>query len=71
MLVPCYAVEVSGTTGAGDATVAGFLAGVLHGESLEEAMRSATAAGACSVSGLTAIDHIPKWPELKQWMSDR
>ncbi|TBL76358.1 carbohydrate kinase family protein [Paenibacillus thalictri] len=68
LLAPCYVVPINGTTGAGDATIAGFLAGLLHGESAEEAAISAVAAGACSVSGKDAVSAIPAWSELKRMM---
>jgi sugar/nucleoside kinase (ribokinase family) len=67
---PCYSVQVKGTTGAGDATIAGFLAGLMHRASLEEAMLTAVATGACSVSGMDAVSGIPEWEELKSRMND-
>jgi sugar/nucleoside kinase (ribokinase family) len=69
LLVPRYLVPVNGTTGAGDATIAGFLAGLLRGESVRDAARAAAAAGACSVSGQDAVSAIPEWSELKRMMS--
>lgn len=70
MIAPCYSVKVTGTTGAGDATIAGFLAGLMHQGSLKEAMLAAVATGACSVSGITAVDEIPEWKVLKSKMND-
>jgi sugar/nucleoside kinase (ribokinase family) len=67
-IAPCYSVQVKGTTGAGDATIAGFLAGLMHRESLEEAILTAVATGACSVSGMDAVSGIPEWTELKNRM---
>lgn len=62
---PCYSAKVVGTTGAGDCTIAGFLAGVLYGQSPEDAMNSATASGACNVEVADAISGIPAWDILQ------
>ncbi|MBO9608645.1 MAG: carbohydrate kinase family protein [Paenibacillaceae bacterium] len=67
--VPCYAVQAQGTTGAGDATIAGLLAAIAHRECLEDTMLTAVAAGACSVAGENAVDGIPDWSALKLRMS--
>lgn len=44
----CFSVEVVGTTGSGDTTIAGFLAEVFDGGSPERAATLATAVGACA-----------------------
>lgn len=59
---PCYAVDVVGTTGAGDATIAGFLMGLLRGFGPEEALRAASAVGACSVEATDALSAVRSWP---------
>ncbi len=46
---PCFEVEVRGTTGCGDRTIAGFLAGLCRGQALDDAVTSAVAVGAYSV----------------------
>lgn len=51
---PAYAVKAVDATGAGDAYVAGFLAGVAKGWSLERTAQLANAAGACCVTSLGA-----------------
>ncbi|MEQ8847255.1 carbohydrate kinase family protein [Botrimarina sp.] len=56
---PCYRVPVVGTTGAGDATIAGFLLALLRGQSADDAMRTATAVGACSVESVDATSGVP------------
>ena len=51
---PAFAVNVVDATGAGDAFVGGFLAGVVEGHPLEECLRMACAAGALTVTALGA-----------------
>lgn len=59
----CFETEVVGTTGAGDATVAGFLAAMLRGFPIDEAATVACAVGACSVEAADALGGIPTWDE--------
>lgn len=61
-----FEVEVAGTTGSGDATIAGYLFGVLKGFSAEECLRAACAVGACSVERPDAVSGIPPWPEIEK-----
>ena len=62
---PCFrARHVAGTTGAGDCTIAGFLAALLRGEGPVQAATSATAVGASSVEAPDATSGVPPWPEL-------
>jgi sugar/nucleoside kinase (ribokinase family) len=65
---PCYRVEVAGTTGAGDCTIAGFLAALLRGLSIEHALNSAVAVGACSVESADATGAIPSWQVVQARM---
>jgi sugar/nucleoside kinase (ribokinase family) len=73
LLATCCEAELVGTTGAGDCTIAGFLAGLFEKKSPEEALAFATAVGACSVeqrdatSGVPAAGHVRErqaagWP---------
>lgn len=55
---PCFKVDVVGTAGSGDATIAGFLTGLLRGMSIEEAAILAVAVGACSVEKADTISGI-------------
>jgi sugar/nucleoside kinase (ribokinase family) len=65
LLAPCYApAAVGGTTGSGDATIAGLLAALLRGDSPAAAADIATAVGACSVEALDPVSGVPGWEEL-------
>jgi sugar/nucleoside kinase (ribokinase family) len=59
--VPCFKVDVAGTTGAGDATIAGFLSGLLRGLSPCQTMTMAVAVGACNVEAVDALSGICSW----------
>jgi len=58
---PVFEVEVVGTTGAGDATVAGFIASLFHELSAEQALTMAAAVGACNVEALDSTSGIQSW----------
>lgn len=58
---PCFKVEVVGTVGAGDTTIAGFLSGLLRGQTAEEATTSAVAVGACNVETADATSGVRSW----------
>ncbi|MDD4891744.1 MAG: carbohydrate kinase family protein [Phycisphaerae bacterium] len=66
LAAPCFEVEVAGTTGAGDCTIAGFLAGLLAGLSPEETATAATAVGACSVEQPDATSGVPHWSAVRK-----
>ncbi|RYG41008.1 carbohydrate kinase family protein, partial [bacterium] len=61
---PCRKVEVAGTTGSGDATIAGFLFGWLQGWPLSECARAATATGAACCERPDATSGVPSWSDL-------
>lgn len=58
---PCFQVDVVGTTGAGDATIAGFLSALLRDEPLARAVTMAVAVGACNVEAADALGGIRPW----------
>ncbi len=59
---PCFETKVVGTTGAGDATIAGFLMGLLRGMTPEATLAAACAVGACNVEAADALSGIRSWP---------
>ena len=58
---PCFQVDVVGTTGSGDATIAGFLSGLLRGLSPVETATAAVAVGACNVEAADALSGLRSW----------
>jgi sugar/nucleoside kinase (ribokinase family) len=65
---PAYRVEVAGTTGAGDAAYAGFLAALLNRASPLDAIRWACAVGACCVEAADATSGVRSWQETQARM---
>lgn len=70
MLAPAYDVEVVGTTGAGDCAIAGFIAGLVRGQTPEEALSSSVACGGANVEQADAISGVPSWRELQARIDD-
>jgi sugar/nucleoside kinase (ribokinase family) len=66
LLVPCFQTAVAGTTGAGDATIAGLLTALLTRIAPEAAIRSAVAVGAYSVEHVDATSGVHSWDEIQQ-----
>ncbi|CAK4842417.1 unnamed protein product [Aphanomyces euteiches] len=66
LLAPCFEVDVVGTTGAGDCTIAGFLCGMLQGLSLEDTLQIAVGVGACNVEQADATSGIPVLAKLQE-----
>ncbi len=65
LCVPCFRVDVAGTTGAGDCTIAGFLAGLLKGLTAEKTLLAAVGTGAYNVERTDAVSGIPAWNDLQ------
>lgn len=61
LLIPALKADVVGTTGAGDATMAGFLSSLHHGLVPEAALQRAAAVGAFSVEAADATSAVPDW----------
>jgi len=66
LFVPCFVVDVTGTTGTGDAACAGLLSALLHGCGPEMAIQSAAGAGACAAEQVDATSGVPPWQALEQ-----
>jgi sugar/nucleoside kinase (ribokinase family) len=64
-----YPVEVVDATGAGDAYVAGFLAGIVQGLGLKEAGKLANATGAAAVSAMGATDGVKSLAQVRKIMA--
>ncbi len=61
----CFQANVVGTTGAGDATIAGFLAALLRGCCPEESITMACAVGGCNVEAADALGGLRSWEETR------
>jgi sugar/nucleoside kinase (ribokinase family) len=66
LLSPCFQVEVAGTTGSGDCTIAGFLTALLRGLGPEEAATAGVAVGACNVERPDASSGVPSWQQVQE-----
>jgi len=55
-----------GTTGAGDATIAGFLGALLRDKTAEEALTMAVAVGACNVEAADALSGLQSWQATQE-----
>ena len=66
---PCFQVKCVGTTGSGDATIAGFLAALVRGSSLLETATAAVAVGACNVEAPDALGGIQTWDSIQRRIS--
>jgi sugar/nucleoside kinase (ribokinase family) len=60
---PCMQAKFVGAAGAGDATIAGFLTGLLRGLTLEDTLIAAVAVGACNVEAADTLSGIRAWDE--------
>ncbi|MBN1942465.1 MAG: carbohydrate kinase family protein, partial [Phycisphaerae bacterium] len=65
LLAPCFCVNVAGTTGSGDCTIAGVLAGLLKGLGPVETIIAGVAAGACNVEAPDAVSGVRSWDEMQ------
>lgn len=63
--------QVAGTTGAGDASVAGFLAAVLHGLPPVDALLTAVGVGASSVEAPDSLSGVRDWEEIRARIESR
>ncbi len=63
---PTFRVDVVGTTGSGDSTIAGFLAALLRDMEPADALTMAVAVGACNVEALDALSGLRTWDETRE-----
>jgi sugar/nucleoside kinase (ribokinase family) len=63
---PCFKVNVVGTAGSGDSTIAGFLSGLLRDLTPEAALTAAVAVGACNVEAADTLSGIRPWDATMQ-----
>jgi sugar/nucleoside kinase (ribokinase family) len=61
IISPCFKAAFKGALGAGDATIAGFLAALVHKKSIHESLQLALGVGACCVEEMDPISGIPHW----------
>jgi sugar/nucleoside kinase (ribokinase family) len=59
----CFQVDVVGTAGSGDATIAGFLSALLRDQSPEQVVTAAVAVGACNVEAADTLSGVRPWDE--------
>ena len=62
---PAFAVDVAGTTGAGDAAYAGFLAALIRGLPADQCARWACAVAACNIEAADATSGVRSWAETE------
>ncbi|MCW5942203.1 MAG: carbohydrate kinase family protein [Fimbriimonadaceae bacterium] len=60
----CFVVDVRGTTGSGDATIAGLLFGLVRAMGFEESLRAACAVGACCCEAPDSVSGIRPWRDV-------
>ena len=63
MWIPSFKVKVAGTTGAGDATIAGLLASILNEMPLEESLLMAMGVGGCNVEAIDSVSSVLSWSD--------
>lgn len=66
LFMQCLKANVVGTTGAGDCTIAGFLAAFVKGDEPAVAAETAVAVGAFSTESAEATGAVPSWMTVQQ-----
>ena len=64
-----FQVDVVGTAGSGDATIAGFLSALLRDMTPEDAVNAAVAVGACNVEAADTLSGVRPWDETLRRMA--
>lgn len=71
LLSPAFTVaNIASTSGAGDASIAGFLAALLHGCSIVTALRAANAVAARKIQFRESVGRISPLPSILELMSE-
>ena len=68
---PIVDIEVVDTTGAGDTFTGYVMAELMNGKTVEQAMKTASAASALAVSALGASDSIPTYAQVEEMLKRR
>lgn len=68
-LIPGFKVRAVDATAAGDTFNGVFAVGLASGKSIEDSVRMAHAAAACSVTKMGAQTSIPNWREINEFLS--
>jgi sugar/nucleoside kinase (ribokinase family) len=68
---PAFKVHAVDTTGAGDVFRGGFIYALLHGEPIDQALRTANAAAAVSCTRLGALNGVPTLEEMNALIASR
>ena len=63
---PAFNVHALDTTGAGDVFRGGFIYALVHGQPIEQALRTANAAAAVSCTRLGALNGVPTLEEVRE-----
>ncbi len=63
MWIPCFKVDVVGTAGSGDSTIAGFLTALLRDMGPMEAVTAAVAVGAGNVEAADTLSGVRTWED--------
>jgi len=66
---PAFHVHAVDTTGAGDVFRGGFIYALVHGQPMDQALRTANAAAAVSCTRLGALNGVPTMDEVQALMS--
>ena len=69
LFMPCLDATVVGTTGAGDCTIAGFLAGFVKGGTPEQVAEGAAGIGGLSTEAADATSAVPHWDVVQEKIS--
>lgn len=67
---PCFSTQRVAPSSENDATIAGFLMGLLRGMSPEATLSAASAVAACSIETMDMLSGIKSWPEIMERIAE-